>query len=81
MKLPIQAAPINRQVSPIQMLVGQAGETGGVNIEPSGIPGHCYIHHNCPDDGDRGEMTKRQCQDRGGYSWMNFRGGCENLRR
>lgn len=77
MRMPIQAASINRQASPIQMMVGQAGKTEAVNVEPSQpcINGHCYIHHYC--QGDMGQMTRRQCRNNG-YSFCN-NGVCQNF--
>lgn len=74
MKLPAQ----KQHLKHIGQVVFPAS-TGPMAVQAS-APGECYFHHNCPEDGLIGEYTKRQCQRGGGYSWMNPRGGCENLR-
>jgi hypothetical protein len=73
MKLPIQTLPIQRDIS--------YATVTRERVIPAAYKGPCYFHHNCPTDGlYQGSYTKRQCKDGGGYSWMNKRGGCENLR-
>lgn len=75
MKLPVQTQPLVRSHQPVPPV-----QTAPGSVQPS-AKGACYFHHNCPDDGYIDTITKRQCANGGGYSWMNPRGGCENLRK
>jgi len=75
MKLPIQKQAlirIRQSASPVQ--------TKQIGVQAS-AKGPCYFHHNCPADGYIDTLTKQQCSRGGGYSWMNPRSGCENLRK
>jgi hypothetical protein len=71
MRPPIQASPVNR--------VAEQSRPQSGGITPSAT-GPCYFHHSCPADGYINTTTKRRCRQGGGYSWLNPRGGCENLR-